>query len=62
MAERVVHQDPYRAEQVILDDLPPHGLVDLIVDQDGMSASARLDRASATAVRDALSTWLGDRE
>lgn len=58
MSERLVHADPYRAERVILDDLACHGVLDLIVDEDGLSVSARLDVASATAVRDALSEWI----
>ena len=61
MTERVVHRDEYRGEQVLIDDLPPHGLLDLIVDQDGISASARLDAAAVTDLRDALDVWLGAR-
>jgi hypothetical protein len=58
MTERLVWEDPERAERVLLDDHPAHGLIDLIVEEDGLAVSARLDRDGASCVRAALARWL----
>ncbi len=59
MTERELWTDPHRGQRVAVEPLPPHGVLDLIVDDDGLSASARLDGAGARAVRDALTEFLG---
>jgi hypothetical protein len=58
VTEREIWVDPYRGQRIAVEPLPPHGLLDLIVEEDGLAASARLDREGVQKLRDALDEWL----
>ena len=60
--EQEVWTDPYGAQRVSIEPLPADGLLDLIVDENGLSAAARLGPTGVRAVRDALSDWLDGAE
>jgi hypothetical protein len=62
VTEREVWRDPYRAQRITVEPLPPHGLLDLYVEEDGLATSARLDPDAARRLRDTLDGWLREEE